>query len=224
MGPARVISFDLDGTLYRVRRLSVAWRLRHERGLLVALMAARERIRHEPPLGSREALLAREIELVRPSFQLSEEEARQRVGDLLADLPRALTRGRPPHPGVRSAIEAALAHGLRIAIVSDYAPGEKLVELGLDDLPWAATIGCDELGALKPHPTAFLELASRLSVAPQDIVHLGDREDLDVAGALAAGCRAWMYRRKDRGQSSRAERVLSSFPLDVFRPLFPSSD
>ena len=44
------------------------------------------------------------------------------------------------------------------------------------------------------------------------------------SGALAAGCRAWMYRRKDRGQSSRAERVLSSFPLDVFRPLFPSSD
>ena len=68
--PVRALSLDLDGTLYAVPRARVAWRLRRERGLLVALMAARERMRHEPPLADREAVLAREVELVAPSFGL----------------------------------------------------------------------------------------------------------------------------------------------------------
>ncbi|MFO0724649.1 MAG: HAD family hydrolase [Myxococcota bacterium] len=218
--PARALSFDLDGTLYRVRRLSVAWRLRHERGLLVALMAARERIRHEPPLLSEDALFERQLELVRPSFALSDAEARRRVRALLDAFPDALTKGHRPRPGVKSAIQAAVARGLRVAIVSDYRPATKLAELGLDDLPWSALIGCEELGALKPHPEAFLALAARLGVEPGDIVHVGDREELDVTGALAAGCRAWLFSAK-KADKTRAEKVLSAFPLDAFQPLFP---
>lgn len=214
----RAISLDMDGTLYRVRRLRVAWRLRWERGLLLALLAAREKIRHEAPLPDRQALYSREAELVAPSFGLSKTEAERRLAGLREALPSALTEGVRPYPGLVAALEAAHARGLAIAVLSDYDPGEKLAYLGLDRLPWAATLAADEFGALKPHPRPFLELARRLAVDPAEIVHVGDREDLDVQGALSSGMRAWRIASR-RDVSSRSERVFSRYTVDLFAQL-----
>lgn len=214
----RVLSFDLDGTLYPVKRLRVAWRLRYERGLLVAFMAARERIRHEAPFEDGEALLEREVELVAPSFELSHEEAKKRIRALRDAMPEALTRGCRPYPGVKSALEAAVVRGLSLAIVSDYAPAEKLRWLGLDDLPWAALVGCDLIGALKPHPKAFLQVAEQLGVDPSSVLHVGDREDLDVEGALRAGMRAWRFSTR-KEVVTRAERAFTAWGVGLFTQL-----
>jgi putative hydrolase of the HAD superfamily len=181
-------------------------------------MAARERIRREPDLGSPERLFAREVELVGPSFGLTPEEAARRLTELRALLPAALTLGVEPYPGVRGALEAAHARGLSLAVLSDYAPQEKLRHLGLDDLPWAAAIGGESLGVLKPGRRAFHQLAERLGLEPGAIVHLGDREDLDVDGALEAGFRAWRFSR--RPGSTRAERAFDRWTLGLFAPLF----
>jgi FMN phosphatase YigB (HAD superfamily) len=213
--PVRAISVDMDGTLYAVRRLRVAWRLRSERGLLVALLAAREKMRHDPPLADREALDAREVELVAPSFGLGAAEARARISALRAAMPDALTRGARPFAGVRDALLAAHVRGVALAVLSDYDPEEKLRNLGLDDLPWAARLSADRCGALKPHARPFLSLAATLGVAPSEVLHVGDREDVDVAGALAAGMRAWRFAPKGK-VTSAAERVLPRWSLDVF--------
>jgi putative hydrolase of the HAD superfamily len=214
----RAVSFDMDGTLYRVSRLRVAWRLRFERGLLLAWLAAREKLRHEPPFPDRATLFEREVELVAPSFGLTIEEARPRLAAIREALPDALTEGARPYPGVTAALEAAYARGIRIAILSDYDPIPKLRNLGLDRLPWAATIATEEFGALKPHPRAFLELAKALGCDPSEILHVGDREDLDVEGALASGMRAWRIASK-RGVTSRSERVFSRYTVDLFARL-----
>ena len=222
MRPVRAISFDLDGTLYRVRRLRVAWRLRLDRGVLLALLAAREKIRHEPVLDDKAALFAREEELVAESFGWSRGVAAERLDRLRIGLPRALTNGVRPYPGVKAAIEAAHAQGLQVAVLSDYDPVDKLRYLGMDRLPWSVVLGAEDLGALKPHPRAFLALAGRMGCQPSDVVHIGDREDLDVAGALASGMRAWRISAK-RKVSSQAEHVFSTYTLDVFGPLWASS-
>lgn len=222
MSPVRAISLDLDGTLYRVPRLRVAWRLRFERGLLVALVGAREKMRHEGPFPDREALLEREVELVAPSFGLPLDEARRRLDDLRAALPEALTRGIKPYPGVRAALEAAHVRGLKLAVFSDYEPGEKLSFLGLDRLPFTAVLGADTLGALKPHPRGFAEVARRLAVEPSEVVHIGDREDLDVEGALAAGMRAIRFCRQPKVET-KAERVLSRWDIDALTRMLASS-
>ena len=204
MNPVRAISLDLDGTLYRVPRLRVAWRLRFERGLLVALVGAREKMRHEGPFADRDALFEREVELVAPSFGLSFDEARRRLQDL------------------RAALEAAHARGLKLAVFSDYEPGEKLNFLGLDRLPFAAILGADSLGALKPHPRGFEEVARRLAVDPSEVVHIGDREDLDVEGALSAGMRALRFCRQ-AGVETKAERVFFRWDIDALTRLLPPS-
>lgn len=218
--PAKAISFDVDGTLYRVQRFRVAWRLRRERGLMVALLAAREKIRQEPPLEGRAELVAREVDLVAPSFRLAPSEALERLELLQARLPEALCRGMRPFPGVRAALEAAHARGLKLLTLSDFAPEAKLEYLGLADLPWVGHVGAAELGALKPHPGPFLETCRLAGCAPHELVHVGDREDVDVEGALAAGIRAWRTCPPGRVRS-RAEHIFSRWKLDLFAPLFP---
>ncbi len=216
---AKAISVDVDGTLYRVRRLRVAWRLRSERGLLVALMAAREKLRAEPPSSDAEALLDREAELVAPSFGLDHAEAVERIRLLRASMAQALTRKVAPFPGVRSALEAAATRGLKLAVLSDYDPAEKLHYLGLDDLPWAARVGADTCGALKPHRRSFEQVTASLGVPAESIVHVGDREDLDVDGALGAGLRAWRFAPKGGGRT-KAEHTFDRWGVGLFGPLF----
>lgn len=223
LAPARALSLDVDGTLYRVRRLTVAWRLRAERGLLVAMVAAREKIRHEGPFVDAAAVHRREAELVGPSFGLSLEETEARLEALRSELPAALTARVRAFSGVRGALEAAHARGLKLAILSDYDATEKLELLGLLDLPWAARISAEACGALKPHARPFEALVEALAEPPGQIVHVGDREDLDVAGAQAAGIRAWRFSPR-RSVSTEAEYHLRRYRLDAFAPLWaPSS-
>lgn len=217
--PAAAISLDVDGTLYRVRRMRVAWRLRRERGLLVALVAAREKIRREAQLADRAALEAREVELVAPSFDLRPEEAAERLARIKEALPEALCRGMRPRSGVRAALEAAHARGLRLAVLSDFDPRPKLGFLGLADLPWSVQIGCEDHGALKPQTRPFEVLKQSLDLPGERIVHIGDREGLDVRGALQAGVRAWLYADEPKA-SSEAERVFTRWNLDLFAPLW----
>jgi putative hydrolase of the HAD superfamily len=215
----QLLSFDVDGTLYRVRRLRVAWRLRYVRGLLVAMVAAREKVRHEGPFDSLEALERREAELVAPSFDLSIEDCARQLAEIREEMPAALTARVRPFGGVSGALEAAVARGLSIAVLSDYDPTAKLANLGLDHLPWVAKVGADTIGALKPHRRAFEVLSDRAGVPPAAIVHIGDREDIDVAGALDAGCRAWLFAPKKAG-ASKAEHVFDRWKIDLFAPLW----
>jgi putative hydrolase of the HAD superfamily len=51
-----------------------------------------------------------------------------------------------------------------------------------------------EVGRAKPDPGIFLEAARRLDVAPSEVLHVGDRWELDVEGARRAGLGAALYR------------------------------
>ena len=51
-----------------------------------------------------------------------------------------------------------------------------------------------EVGRTKPDPEIFREAARRLDLLPGEILHVGDRWELDVDGARRAGCGAALYR------------------------------
>lgn len=51
------------------------------------------------------------------------------------------------------------------------------------------------LGAAKPDPAFFAALAARCGLPPSEIVYVGDRVDLDVLPAVAAGMTAVLVRR-----------------------------
>jgi FMN phosphatase YigB (HAD superfamily) len=91
----------------------------------------------------------------------------------------------PPHHG---AVLGRLARRHRLAIVSnfDYAPTVRgvLGDAGVIDL-FAAVVVSDEVGWRKPKPAIFEEALRRVGVGARQALFVGDRPDIDVAGAHA---------------------------------------
>jgi len=91
-----------------------------------------------------------------------------------------------------------LATRYRLAVVSnfDYSP------TALDILDAAGVTGLfeqivvsDAIGWRKPHARIFEETLTRMGLAPADALFVGDRLDIDVAGAQALGMdAAWINR------------------------------
>ena len=75
-----------------------------------------------------------------------------------------------------------------IAIYSDYpCLRERLGALGFSPGPRVRLYGPESFGAQKPAPGPFRAIAGEMGVSPGETLVIGDREDTDGAGALAAG-------------------------------------
>jgi HAD superfamily hydrolase (TIGR01549 family) len=87
------------------------------------------------------------------------------------------------------------------------------------DLPVDLVTSSGELGAAKPSAAFFQALAARAGVVPEQCVHVGDRVDNDVVGALAAGMAAVHLRRGPWGllfdPDLTSDRVHQVSGLDV---------
>ena len=72
----------------------------------------------------------------------------------------------------------------------------------------------NEFGYLKPDPRIFHHTLEQLDVAPDEALHVGDMEELDVKGAHAAGLRAARYLPEgdyDGAIASEADLVFSDW-------------
>jgi putative hydrolase of the HAD superfamily len=94
-------------------------------------------------------------------------------------------------PGVRDALAALRARGLRLAVVSNFDARLHpiLADLGLD-AAFGAVVASTEVGAAKPAAAIFQAACDALGVAPADALHVGDSLREDALGARAAGLRA----------------------------------
>jgi FMN phosphatase YigB (HAD superfamily) len=94
-----------------------------------------------------------------------------------------------------------LAHRYALAVVSnfDYTPTARgiLTQAGVADL-FRAIVVSDEVGWRKPKAVIFDETLRRLQIGPEQALFVGDRADIDVIGAQAAGIRvAWLNRKAE---------------------------
>jgi putative hydrolase of the HAD superfamily len=90
-----------------------------------------------------------------------------------------------PLPGAVEAVSRLQAHGLAIAVVSNW--DETLPER-LDVFGIGTIVSSAEAGAPKPDPAIFRLALERLGVRPERAVHIGDSR-ADEEGARAAGMR-----------------------------------
>jgi putative hydrolase of the HAD superfamily len=105
----------------------------------------------------------------------------------------------PPRlaPGVLEVLHD-LRGRVRVGIISDtiFTPGSGLRRI-LRDHNLAgffdAMIFSDEVGCSKPSQNIFLEAASQLGVAPDALIHVGDRGVNDVDGPRSVGALGWLY-------------------------------
>jgi putative hydrolase of the HAD superfamily len=107
-------------------------------------------------------------------------------------------------PGIADALEA-LEGRYRLAVISDtiFSPGRVLRQILKHHRLYGAFeafVFSDEIGCAKPDPRVFEAVLHETGCTPGELVHVGDREEKDVAGAHAVGARAILVPIvKDRG-------------------------
>jgi putative hydrolase of the HAD superfamily len=100
-------------------------------------------------------------------------------------------------PYVESCLAALAAGNLVLGVLTNndetYAR-RKLARAGLMDR-FRCVVGVDTAGCAKPEPGIFQYACDVLSLAPEQVVYVGDRADTDAAAAVAAGLHGvWLDR------------------------------
>jgi len=222
----RAVLFDVDGTLYRQTAMRSfmgmelltlplsGWRKAPTRWMaLRTYRKAQEELRatdgRGPAAGAQLAAAAR-----RTGMPLAEVEAL--VDEWMVTRPLKylrLCRAK----GLESLLQFLELAGVPAGVLSDYPAEHKLQALGLAGrfAPVLCT-SAPEVAALKPSPRGFLLACRSWRLTPSEVLFVGDRPDVDAAGASAAGMpcviiRGGFRRRQQRGQYLRLsslERLL----------------
>jgi FMN phosphatase YigB (HAD superfamily) len=211
-GPFRALSLDLwfttmyydpglDDRWEEARLAVLAGRLTRPEGpigrdeLTAALGATRRRLiasGREPVATDPAQLLATTAEALGASVRGSLDEAAE-------ELSAAGLRESPPtiNPEAVRLVRGLDARGIPSVLVTNSARRASTWSAflaGAEHPPFRRIVSSADLGRHKPDPAMFAEAARLLDVPLPAVLHVGDRWELDVAGALAAGCGAALYR------------------------------
>jgi len=205
------VAFDLDGTLYPNFSLYirlVPFILKNHR-LLIALDKARTRLRNSDrdsagkPESSGTDFYEIQARLMGEILGEDTETAREKTE-------RLIYRGWEPHfknidlfPHARETLDAFRKAGIRMGLLSDFPPKNKLENLKIAQY-WDEVVCSEESGHLKPDSTPFLELAKRMNMPPELILYVGNSVSYDVEGAGRAGMKTALIRSKWRKPFSAA--------------------
>jgi putative hydrolase of the HAD superfamily len=97
-----------------------------------------------------------------------------------------------------------------MGVLSDYPAEAKLRALGVADRFSPILCASDpEVGAFKPNPAGFLRACTLWGLTPAEVVFVGDRPDVDAAGARSAGMRCVIVGRKGSGDERGFMRLPS---------------
>jgi FMN phosphatase YigB (HAD superfamily) len=188
----RAVTFDLDGTLYDDARARprLLWSTFPRWRTLRVGRRVREELRGRD-FADGSAFLHEEARICAERLERPVDEVRAQLRELFDVRLTRVLRAVGPRPGTRALLDELVARGIALGVVSDRgAVREKLAALGLHDVPWSALVSADDVGVLKPSPALFVSAARSLGVPPAELLHIGDRDDTDGAGARAAGCSA----------------------------------
>ena len=193
----RAVLFDLDGTLYRqtlLRSLMAVELLTLPlSGLLKAprrWMALRTYRKTQEELRStdgRGSATAAQLAAAARRTGLPLDEVEQLVNEWMGTRPLKYVR-LCRAKGLEALLQFLEEASVPVGILSDYPAELNLQALGLDGrfAPVLCT-SAPEVAALKPSPQGFLLACRSWRLMPSEVLFVGDRPDVDAAGAAAAG-------------------------------------
>lgn len=191
----RALLFDVDGTLYRQPplRLRMAAELLASplRGPVAALRAARGvavfRRTREALRGERGGLERLQYTRAAERAGVDAEALETWVHEWIHQRPlRHLRRLRAA--GLVELLDALAERGLRAGVFSDHPARAKLEALGVGGRFDPVLCATDpEIDAFKPDPRGFLRACELWGLAPDEVLYVGDRADVDAEGARRAG-------------------------------------
>jgi putative hydrolase of the HAD superfamily len=211
------VAFDLDGTLYPNYRLNIKlipFILGHL-PLLLAFGRARDLLRgkgrtREPILPGEDFYTA-QARLMAACLPKGDPAAlREKTFRLIYRRWERLFSRITLYPHVRETLETLRRNGLKLALLSDFPPEEKLRRLDLAE-PWDLVLCSEVLGSLKPDTLPFHELARRLDMEPSRILYVGNSVSYDIRGAKAAGFKAALISPLGRRRAAGADFIFFDY-------------
>ncbi len=203
LGDIRAVAFDLDNTLWDVGPVIVRaelclheWLREHcpriaERVSIEEMRGARERLARSEPHNAHDFTYLRVTALAAHARDCGYgEEVAERAFQVFFAARNQLQ----PYADVQPALERLRA---RYTLASLSNGNADLLLIGLAPL-FSVSLNARQIGAAKPHPECFRQLARDLRLEPQSILYVGDDPLLDVEAARASGLRtAWMNRGRE---------------------------
>ena len=147
--------------------------------------------------------------------QTPQERTEQVLAFYLACYPEHCTERTALFPGMRELVSRLAEKGYRLAVLSNktQTTAQKIIAHYFPDAPFEPVWGSDGSRPLKPAPEAGEALCAALSLAPEQILYLGDGDsDMEFAskmGFYAAGA-AWGYRSREALAASGADAIAES--------------
>jgi FMN phosphatase YigB (HAD superfamily) len=203
----KVVTWDVDGTLYSLRRM--------KRFVLAKYL--KETLKGRGVLAHQQLTTLRQyrevINRVRTNGGALDESV---LGTLDSGLLTAATQRwyveAIAKTGPRSDVEKVLisfrSRGIPQVVFSDYEAESKLKALRLAEYFDGVYVG-ERLGFVKPHTAVLKRIAVDFSVPLESVLHIGDRIDRDEAAARAAGCRCLILGRDFRSFKWLLKHLLS---------------
>ena len=211
--PVRAVLFDLDGTLYdqsRMRRLMALelarfacahpLRARSVWPALAAYRRAQETVRRETAADAP----ARQFTVASQRCGISVGGLAPMVEEWMIERPLKHLAGCRAE-GIDRLLTFLEGRGVKLGVLSDYPAVRKLEALGIAGR-FSLVLSADdpEVGVFKPHPRGFLVACERWGLRPDEVLFVGDRADVDAAGAAAAGMPAVIIQAGRAGRASQA--------------------
>lgn len=187
--PIKGVIFDLDGTLYylrktRVRLTLILWRWI---GVVRHVGSARSAVRNKSYRDRTALRTAFAKELGRRAKMSTEDAGRWYDEVFFRTFIDLLDKKAKPRPELLPFLGRLRSIGVKLAVVSDLGQvDERLKVLGIPPEAFDVTLCSEASGELKPSPTSFLNVAQQWGIDPRNIVVVGDRVDRDALAASAA--------------------------------------
>lgn len=178
----KLIVFDLDGTLYNKRGLSL-------RMVLHAPLDIRKMQAERATRASMKGMWLRDEKHFHDTY-FQRMAARMHCSATAAEqwynnrymplMVKMIGKYQPLNEWVLPFIHDCQHTGIKLVLLSDYGfAKEKLQALGLSPTLFDRVISAPELGGLKPAPELMRIITERMGVAPQECLVIGDRDDTD---------------------------------------------
>jgi HAD superfamily hydrolase (TIGR01509 family) len=180
----KVVSWDVDGTLYSLPAFMGALKWYLVRGclslrwvevwtdffLLLRFKRYMDKVRHAQGSYCIQGPVPR----------------RERIAQTQHRIYRAILPRLGLLPGVRALLDWFDQQGLKQVVLSDYQTTSKLEALQVADC-FATEYTGEQFDHLKPSPIVFHRMLEDLGIEPEELLHIGDRPDTDGAAAAAVG-------------------------------------
>jgi HAD superfamily hydrolase (TIGR01549 family) len=217
----RALLFDLDGTLYRqspmralmaVELITLTFKSpirapRCWRGLK-EYRRAQETLRAGATTSSTMAVDQFALASARAGLPVVELE--RLVAEWMLERPLKYLRYCRPK-GLEALLDFLDRQGVRMGILSDYPADAKLSALGLAGRFSPVLCATDpQIARLKPNPRGYLVACERWQLQPREVLVVGDRLDVDAAGAAAAGMSCVIVGKSSSSISRSDVRVVPS--------------